>query len=398
MENVDLNYLCATIGNLSGIPIRIFEGNEQVFFHSVVRLPKDPMVLYQRELWEIRDSVGYYAAPNFSYYGLVNHNTTKIIIGPTRQLPETDRELRELAFQLALSGEEAHSFENAMRAIVHMPIESVLQMLCTINYVLNGEKLKLKDTRIYETEQKSLENMQGRFQAAQSLTAQNDKIQAGHNTLDQEQAILRMVRKGDSAGLQAWFDAAPAIRGGIVANDQLRQQKNLFVVTVTLASRAAIQGGMQVDDAFSLSDSYLQQCELLTSPEQITNLQYRMLLDYTARVFRLRRGGNPSKLVLDVTNYIQHHISEPIRAEEIAQKLFISRPYLSKRFKEETGQSLTDFILNEKTEEAKRLLRYSDKPLTAISTYLAFSSPSHFSRVFKQYAGMLPREYREKFE
>ena len=154
---------------------------------------------------------------------------------------------------------------------------------------------------------------------------------------------------------------------------------------------------MQVDDAFSLSDPYLQQCELLSSPERITNLQYRMLLDYTAQVERLRRGGNPSKLVLDVTNYIQHHISEPIRAEEIAKALFISRPYLSKKFKEETGQSLTDFILSEKAEEAKRLLRCSEKPLTAISTYLAFSSPSHFSRVFKQYAGMLPREYREKY-
>ena len=397
MEPIDLKYLCTTIGNLSGIPIRIFEGKTQAFFYSIVQLPKDPMELYRRELWEIEDHVGYYVAPNFFYYGLVNHNATKIIIGPTRQLPESDQELRELAFQLALSGEEVQVFENAMRAIVRMPIESVLQMLCTINYVLNGEKLELKDIRIYEAEQKKLEALQGRSQAAQSFTAQDVQLQTGHNTLDQEQTILRMVRKGDSAGLQAWFDAAPAIRGGIVANDQLRQQKNLFIVTVTLASRAAIQGGMQVDDAFSLSDSYLQQCELLNSPERITNLQYRMLLDYTARVARLRRGGNPSKLVLDVTNYIQHHISEPIRAEEIAKALFISRPYLSKKFKEETGQSLTDFILNEKTEEAKRLLRYSEKPLTAISTYLAFSSPSHFSRVFRQYAGMLPREYREKF-
>ena len=396
MEPIDLNYLCTTIGNLSGIPIRIYESETQTFFYSVVRLPKDPMELYQKELWKMKEHVSYYVTPNFSYYGLVNHGTTKIIIGPTRQLPESDQELRELAFQLALSGEDARAFENAMRAIVRMPIESVLQMLCTINHVLSGEKLELKDIRIYEAEQKNLEAMQGRSRAAQSLAEQDIQPQTGHNTLDQEQTILRMVRKGDSAGLQAWFDAAPAIRGGIVANDQLRQQKNLFVVTVTLASRAAIQGGMQVDDAFCLSDSYLQQCELLTSPERITNLQYRMLLDYTARVERLRRGGTPSSLVLDVTNYIQHHISEPIRAEEIAKNLFISRPYLSKKFKEETGQSLTDFILSEKTEEAKRLLRYSDKPLTAISTYLAFSSPSHFSRVFKQYAGVLPREYREK--
>ena len=53
-------------------------------------------------------------------------------------------------------------------------------------------------------------------------------------------------------------------------------------------------------------------------------------------------------------------------------------------------------ILYEKTEEAKRLLRYSDKPITAISSYLGFSSPSHFSRVFKARVCITPGEYREK--
>ena len=74
----------------------------------------------------------------------------------------------------------------------------------------------------------------------------------------------------------------------------------------------------------------------------------------------------------------------------------MSRPYLSKKFKEETGENIADFILKEKTEEAKRLLRYSDKPITAISSYLGFSSPSHFSRVFKAYVGSTPREYIER--
>ncbi len=57
--------------------------------------------------------------------------------------------------------------------------------------------------------------------------------------------------------------------------------------------------------------------------------------------------------------------------------------------------TLSDFILNEKTEEAKRLLRYSDKSVAAISAYLGFSSSGHFSRVFKKYAGITPNEYRE---
>jgi AraC-like DNA-binding protein len=100
---------------------------------------------------------------------------------------------------------------------------------------------------------------------------------------------------------------------------------------------------------------------------------------------------------IDVANYIQHHLSEPITAEDIAKDLYLSRPYLSRKFIEQTGESLTDFILKEKTEEAKRLLRYSDKTLTAISNYLGFSSQSHFSRVFKKYASCTPGEYREKY-
>lgn len=64
--------------------------------------------------------------------------------------------------------------------------------------------------------------------------------------------------------------------------------------------------------------------------------------------------------------------------------------------KHETGKSLTDFILTEKTEEAKRLLRYSDRSAAAIGEYLGFSSTSHFAKVFKKYTALTPGEYREK--
>lgn len=111
---------------------------------------------------------------------------------------------------------------------------------------------------------------------------------------------------------------------------------------------------------------------------------------------RIRCGSNPTKLATEVSNYIQHHLSEPIRVETIAETLYLSRPYLSMKFKEETGQTLTDFILHEKMEEAKRLLRYTDKTSAAISAYLGFSSQSHFSRVFKRYTGQTAVEFREK--
>lgn len=398
MQELDIRYLCTTIGNLSGVPVRIFEGGQLVFFYSLSRLPRDPMAACREEVFAVADHVGYITTRQFHYYGIVNSGPVKIVIGPTRQIPESDQELRELAFRADVAPEDVEAFLAGMKAIVRMPFESILQMLCTINHVLNGETLALADIAIYDAAQEKLIRRQGRRQAERRMAVPSGEEQNVHNSYDQEQVLLRMVRKGDTAALREWRDAAPAIRGGVLAREQLRQLKNTFIVTAALASRAAIQGGMDVDDAFTLSDSYIQQCELLAAPDAILNLQYRMILDYTERVERLRLGKRPTKLTLDAANYIQHHISEPITVEKMAEELFLSRPYLSRRFKEEAGESLTDFILKEKTEEAKRLLRYSDKSLTAISNYLGFSSPSHFSRTFKKYTGYLPREYRGKYQ
>lgn len=391
---INLPYLCTTIGNLSGVPIRIFEGESLTFYYSQAYLPRDPMALYREQIFAVKEHVGYVATPHFHYYGIINSGQTKIVVGPTRQITETDQELRELAFRADVTAEDMEDFVAGMKSIVRMPFESILQMLCTMNHVLNGEMLSLKDIVIYDADQEKLLEAQGRQQAAQKLSAQVDE--SLHNTLDQEQALLRMVRKGDTAALKEWISHAPAIRGGVLAKEQLRQKKNTFIVTVTLVSRAAIRGGMDVDDAFSHSDSYIQQCERLSTPGDILNLQYRMVLDYTERVERLHLGKRPSKLTIDVANYIQRHMSEPITTERMAEELFLNRSYLSRKFKEETGETLTAFIQKEKTEEAKRLLRYSDKPLTAIGSYLGFSSASHFSRVFKANVGSTPSEYREK--
>ena len=73
----------------------------------------------------------------------------------------------------------------------------------------------------------------------------------------------------------------------------------------------------------------------------------------------------------------------------------MSRPYLSKRFKEEAGITITDFIRKQKIEEAKRLLKYTDKSLLAISLYLGFSSQGHFTHTFKKYTQKNPSDYRQ---
>lgn len=397
MENFDLQYICTVIGNLSGIPVRLYENDKQVFYHSLSNLPKDPITLYSEDIFKIKTNLGYYITPFFNYYGVINFLQHKIVIGPTRQLPANEKDLRELAFQLDLINELADDFVQAMKSIVPMPLESIMQILCVLNHIFNKEKIKLEDIQIYEFQQMEIkqqfedERTDKNFDTLTEIHQQQEL----HNTLAIEQTLMNIVRKGDSAALREWIDNAPAVRGGILASKQLRQQKNIFIVTATLTSRSAIRGGMDVDDALSLSDSYIQKCELLNSMINLTNLQYRMIMDFTERVERIRLGKHPSKLVIDISNYIQHHLSEAITTEDIAEYLFISRSRLSTKFKAEAGVNLTDFIMQEKIEEAKRLLRYSDKTSLVISSYLGFASQSHFSKVFKKFTGKTPNEYRE---
>lgn len=400
MENIDLQYICTVIGNLSGIPIRLFYDGNLVLNYSIVKLPKDPLLLYQKPIFDITTHIGYFITPHFNYYGIINAGKHKIIVGPTRQLVHNLQDLRALAFRMDIPQDEVDGFIAGMQSIVRMPLESVMQMLCVVNYILNNEKLELKDIAIYDAEQQNLRKaLSSQGMSRQSVT-ETDSIclqQEVHNTLSVEQAIENMIRKGDTDVLKEWLSTAPAVRAGTMANEQLRQSKNTFVVAATIASRAAIRGGMDVEDALSLSDAFIQKCELLNNIERITNLQYRMILEFTEQVEKIRHAAHESVLAIQVANYIRHHISEAITAEAVAKHLYLSRPYLSAKFKEETGVSLTDFILKEKTEEAKRLLCYSEKSLLNIGNYLGFSSQSHFSRVFKKYSGYSPSEYRDKY-
>lgn len=401
MENLDLRYICTTIGNLSGIPIRIFENGQLIFYYDTVHLPKDPLCVYQDEIMAVSDHVGYFITNHFNYYGIVNSEHIKLVLGPTRQIAGTEQEYRNLAFRSNVSPADVDDFVNSMKEIIHMPFETVLQILCTLNYILNKERLALKDITIYDEDQQELQELLARQQAAKSFSSLTEECGSSdeiHNSLAQEQFLMDCIRKGDSAVLQNWIASAPAIRSGTIAGEQLRQTKNILIVSATLASRAAIRGGMNPEEALSLSDAYIRKCELLNTQQQITNLQYHMVLDYTDRVKQIRQDKYPSKLACDVANYVHKHLSETIHTEDIAKELFLSRPHLSQKFKKEVGETLTDFILKEKTEEAKRLLRYTDKTATMLASYLGFSSQSHFSRVFKKYTGMTPTEYRTKYE
>lgn len=103
MKAIDYNYIAIMINSFSGVPVRIYKDNKLTFYYSSVNLIKDPIALYQSDILNISEHIGYFFTVHFSYYGIINFNEYKIVIGPTRQVSDSIPELSELACQLNIS-------------------------------------------------------------------------------------------------------------------------------------------------------------------------------------------------------------------------------------------------------------------------------------------------------
>ena len=82
--------------------------------------------------------------------------------------------------------------------------------------------------------------------------------------------------------------------------------------------------------------------------------------------------------------------------EDLAKAVDLTPSYLSTLFHKETGVSISSYVTGKRMEEARRLLRYTELSSAQISQRLAYSSQSHFIRVFREENGCTPREYRDR--
>ena len=94
MRGYDLQYLVRSMGTLSGVPIRLYKNGTRTFEWFPATLPKDPIELYETEIFSIRAHVGYYVTPLFHYYGIINTKNISIVIGPTAQIMSNEQELK----------------------------------------------------------------------------------------------------------------------------------------------------------------------------------------------------------------------------------------------------------------------------------------------------------------
>lgn len=230
---------------------------------------------------------------------------------------------------------------------------------------------------------------------------ENHENNVHHNPYDQEMQEFGSIENGDLIQLEKSLQEDYDGTIGTLAKDPLRNLKNLGIVLVTLASRAAIRGGLSPEISFSLSDSYIQQIEECKDLALVAPLAHKAEFQYAEMVHEikekqkgiLKKQKNPR--INKCKDFIFSHLHDRITLEDLAAEADCNPNYLSQLFKECEGISISGYILQEKINRAKNLLIYSDYSYIEIATYLGFSSQSHLGTQFKKHTGYTLRQYRE---
>jgi AraC family transcriptional regulator len=138
-------------------------------------------------------------------------------------------------------------------------------------------------------------------------------------------------------------------------------------------------------------------CSHLYVDSLITTLAVRLLRQYSAREQLIRdyTDGLSKRKLQQVSEYIDDHLEENLSLKEISTVVEMSPHYFTSLFKQSTGLSAYQYVIHRRMERAKQLLCKQSLSIVEVSQQVGFQSQSHFSNVFRKYAGTTPRNYRE---
>ena len=348
---------------------------------------------YRPQLLQKKQDVCYLATGTYLYVGLVQNPSTgeRVWLGPVSSTPVSMNHIPDIMSDACIALKQKDAVAEYFRQTPTFSLIQVTNMLALLYREMTGKDLNPYE---YFFASDSAAWLSVSRQHSSELYQRKEE-EAFHNTYPFEQAYLHFVETGDSEGLRCFLRNIPPIRPGVVAGNTLQQAKNIFITAITLVTRRSIQGGLDIETAYQLSDSYIQAMEKMSDINQISQLQYTMVFDFTCRVGERKIPADMSPSIYRAIQYISNHTNQNIRVSHVAEAVNMDRSVLSRKFKKELGFQISDFIMSCKLEEAKSLLRFTDKSLGEISETLCFSSQPYFQNCFKKKYGITPKQFRE---
>lgn len=234
---------------------------------------------------------------------------------------------------------------------------------------------------------------------SQKLTHQvfmNREEQISHLAYERENAFFQAIRDGNQEEVRRLFKPFDSSDMGKLSDDPLRNRRYHLIITVALITRACIEGGMEMEEAYNLSDLYIRTIDRCKTVEEVSLLHKELVMDYAQRMQVNRRKRYPRAVTVCI-DYIYDNLHTKLTLPCLAEVTGLSGGYLSRLFRREVGMPLSEYITLKRVEAAENMLKYSEFSCLEIADYLCFSSESHFIQVFRRLTGYTPRRYREAF-
>lgn len=215
--------------------------------------------------------------------------------------------------------------------------------------------------------------------------------QFAHPSIRLEETLGKKIEAGDRDGALQTLRRINRLDRAKLADNPLRSLKNSLIGSMTIFTRAAIQGGVPDNQCFTLSDAFIRQIEGVSSPEELEGLEERAIRSFINLVNEEKKQKY-SHVISQLMQYIDMNLTADLTLSHLAGVAHLHPNYLSSRFHKETGTKLNDYIRDKRLEEAIHMIQFSKNSLKQIAAFYRFSSQSHFSRSFKEKYGVTPSD------
>lgn len=222
------------------------------------------------------------------------------------------------------------------------------------------------------------------------------EAQYSHLPYEKELHFYKAVQNGDIELLKQIIVPLDNLQLGVLSSNPLRNMQYHLTITIAFITRFCIEGGMDFEAAYTLSDVNIRKLDHCTSPQDVTLLHHELIFDYAMRMKKIHTKPAKSIAVAQCVDYILNHLHDAITLEALARHTEKNITYLCSLFKKEMNTTIGQYIVAKRVEAAENMLKYSDYLATDICNYLAFNSHSHFIHIFKKHTGLTPKEYRNQ--
>lgn len=212
--------------------------------------------------------------------------------------------------------------------------------------------------------------------------------------VEKERELLSLISLGDKAGSQKVLNE---ILGHVffTSGGNFDVIKARILELIVLLSRAALEGGADVEQIFGLNFKYLSQINEFTTVDELTYWLSGIMTRFTDCVFDLKDVKHID-VIYKAIDYIKRNYMKKIMLEDVANYVQLSPSYFCSVFRQEMKCNFNAYLNRIRIEMSKKLLMDIDIPLADVANLVGYEDQSYFTRVFRSRVGISPGKYRER--